>query len=100
MANSVIKDCIQSDTFKEHYLSGKKDDKLYIPIGLISNIKVKKSLKLKNNTSVRFSGYTSQKARDKGVDIKQEDYLLIQDIIDKGELVKDKSKFCWNYKNR
>ncbi len=93
MAHSVIQDTIQSQTFEEHYLSGEKENNLYLPIALISNKKVKTKLQLDNNTSVRFSGYTSQKAREKHADIKQKDYLLVQDIIDNGELIEDKGKF-------
>ena len=93
MAKCVIKDSIKSKTFEEHYLSGNKQNSLYLPIALISNKKTKNKLGLKSNTSVRFSGYISQKAREKHKDIKQEDYLLIQDIIDNGELVQDKSNF-------
>ena len=95
MAHSVIKDTIQSATFKEHYLSGNKQDNLYLPIALINNAKLKKQLKLENNTSVRFSGYTSQKARDKHADIQQEDYLMVQDIIDNEELVEDRKDNHW-----
>ena len=55
MPQATIKNSIQNKTFKEHCLSGNKQDNLYLPIVLITSKKVKEKLQLKNNTSVTTS---------------------------------------------
>ncbi len=96
-ANTIIKDAIKSKTFATHYLQENKQDNLFLPVALITGDVLKSKLKIntKNNVSVRFSGYTASKGITKHKDIKQEDYLLVQEMVDNQEFVKDRKDNHW-----